>query len=203
MLASTHISLAWTTSGNSAVFAQIKDPNNNIAIRKLQYVQELDTFLTACQKCTSTLIPTAQGHLLRASRPRSELRQRGSRRTTSRVSWERWEAAPMTPVSLLSPERFALCKNLASGSVSPNLYTTISMLTSDYSGFMWWGAGPWWGTVSILCTRLYFSESLSNSTTNLWSLLMVQRLPGYSPKPSSRSCKNNLVLVYAYHCYLL
>ncbi|KAI0782331.1 endoglucanase [Abortiporus biennis] len=108
----------WTTSsGNSAVFGAIKDPNNNVAIQMHQYLDS-DGSGTSDQCVSSTI---------------------GADRLQAATQWLQQnnlkgflgEIGAGSNPTCISAVQSALC----------------AMQESDvWLGALWWAAGPWWGT---------------------------------------------------------
>ncbi|KAG6862567.1 hypothetical protein C0995_000115 [Termitomyces sp. Mi166 len=107
----------WTSSGNAAAFANITDPNNNIAIQMHQYLDS-DGSGTSDQ-CVSATI--------------------GAERIADATAWLKahnfkgflGEIGAGSNANCIAAVQGALCAMQQSG---------------VWIGALWWAAGPWWGT---------------------------------------------------------
>ncbi|THG99752.1 hypothetical protein EW026_g2669 [Hermanssonia centrifuga] len=108
----------WTTSsGNSAVFGAIKDPNNNVAIEMHQYLDSDGSGTSAT--CVSSTI--------------------GAERLQAATQWLQannlkgflGEIGAGSNADCISAVQGAFCSMQQSG---------------VWLGALWWAAGPWWGT---------------------------------------------------------
>ncbi|KAF9048642.1 endoglucanase [Panaeolus papilionaceus] len=108
---------SWVSSGNSAVFGAIKDPNNNVAIEMHQYLDS-DSSGTS-PTCVSSTI--------------------GVERLTAATNWLKQnglkgflgEIGAGSNSACIAAVKGAMCYMQQSG---------------VWIGTTWWAAGPWWGT---------------------------------------------------------
>ncbi|KAK7463565.1 hypothetical protein VKT23_006911 [Stygiomarasmius scandens] len=108
---------SWTSSGNAAAFASIKDPNNNLAIEMHQYLDSDSSGTSAT--CVSSTI--------------------GAERIADATSWLKstgfkgflGEMGAGSNPTCISAVKGALCSMQQAGGV--------------WIGMSWWAAGPWWG----------------------------------------------------------
>ncbi|KAF5327666.1 hypothetical protein D9619_004867 [Psilocybe cf. subviscida] len=108
---------SWVSSGNAAAFANLKDPNNNIAIQMHQYLDSDSSGTSGT--CTSSTI--------------------GAERLQVATNWLKQynfkgflgEMGAGSNSACISAVQGALCSMQQSG---------------VWLGFTWWAAGPWWGT---------------------------------------------------------
>ncbi|TDL25485.1 endoglucanase [Rickenella mellea] len=107
----------WVSSGNSAVFGAIKDPNNNVAIHMHQYLDSDGSGTSPT--CVSPTI--------------------GAERLAAATAWLKannlkgflGEIGAGSNSACISAVSGALCSMQQSG---------------VWIGALWWAAGPWWGT---------------------------------------------------------
>jgi len=108
----------WISSGNSAAFAGLTDPSNNIAIEMHQYLDS-DGSGTS-DVCVSTTI--------------------GAERLQAATAWLQ-QTGFKGFLGEMGAGSNPTCASAVTGAIQ-----YMQQAGSPWIGFLWWAAGPWWGT---------------------------------------------------------
>jgi len=127
---------AWVSSGNSAVFATIKDPNNNIAIEMHQYLNSDGSGATS--ECVSSTAGADRLQVATQWLKDNNLKGFLGELGAGNDGMYYFLVPLLLSVIVVSSDtciaaiKSALCHMQTSGGV--------------WLGALWWAAGPWWGT---------------------------------------------------------
>ncbi|KAL0961376.1 hypothetical protein HGRIS_006330 [Hohenbuehelia grisea] len=109
---------SWVSSGNADAFKAIQDPNNNVAIQMHQYLDSDSSGTSAT--CVSSTI--------------------GAERLQAATAWLK-----ANNLKGFLGEMGAGSNDVCIAAIKGAL-CTLQQAGGQWIGFLWWAAGPWWGT---------------------------------------------------------